>query len=115
MKRILTVAFALAAALILTGCSDSPTDVAKKWHSALRDGDVNTANKYSTARVAALNGFVVAALKDTKSEEKIKEFNATEFEGEEIKGDTAKVFVKGDKKPITLVKVDGDWKVDVEK
>ena len=50
-----------------------------------------------------------------KCEEKIKEFNATEFEGEEIKGDTAKVFVKGDKKPITLVKVDGDWKVDMEK
>ena len=117
MKKFLMMLVAFAGLFILSGCKDSPKDVAQKWGQAILDGNVDEANKYSTDNVKLLNAFAVASFEKNaeskaKFEKDIKELdNATET----IKGDTAEVKVKGEDKPMTLKKVDGEWKVDVKK
>lgn len=117
MKKFLMMLVAFAGLFILSGCKDSPKDVVQKWGQALIDGNLDEANKYSTDNVKLLNAFAVEGFKKNaeqkaKFEKDIKELdNATET----IKGDTAELKVKGEDKPMTLKKVDGEWKVDVEK
>ena len=124
MKKIFSCIFMFVVfGLLFVGCADSPKDVTKKYMQALEKGDVTEANKYSTERTQALNGLVVSMMnqankeadKDSKSEfkENLKKIDNARTE---IDGDNAKVyFSDDDKDPITLKKVDGDWKVDVEK
>lgn len=124
MKKIFSCIFMFVVfGLLFVGCADSPKDVTKKYMQALEKGDVTEANKYSTERTQALNGLVVSMMnqankeadKDSKSEfkENLKKLDSARTE---IDGDNAKVyFSDDDKDPITLKKVDGDWKVDVEK
>ena len=124
MKKIFSCIFMFVVfGLLFVGCADSPKDVTKKYMQALEKGDVTEANKYSTERTQALNGLVVSMMnqankeadKDSKSEfkENLKKLDNARTE---IDGDNAKVyFSDDDKDPITLKKVDGDWKVDVEK
>ena len=117
-----TLILAIAAAfctLFVAGCSDSPTEVTEKWHKALLDGDVNKANEYSTSNVHFLNAMIVGMLKENEDKEKAEEMRRnmenTKFIKEEIDGDNAKVWQEGEKSPVTLKKIDGDWKVDVKK
>lgn len=125
--KILTLTIAAAFAVFFsTACKDSPGDVVCKWSSAIADGDLETANECSTAKTQMLNGFMIAMLQDAKKEnkedfeKKMDAMKNAEVIREEIDGDTAKVWIKkteGEEsdEPITLVKVDGDWKVDVKK
>lgn len=125
MKKIISCMFMFVVfGLLLAGCGDSPKDVAKKYMQALEKGDVTEANKYSTERTQALNGLIVPMLnqakkeagdKDTKNEFK-ESLEKIDDARTEIDGDNAKLYLSDDdKEPITLKKVDGDWKVDVEK
>jgi len=122
MKKLSVMLLALAGLFIFTGCSDSPKDVVVKWTEAIVNGDIKTANEYSTENTHSLNGLIIGVVngksedsKKTKAEleasiEKLKNGR------EEITGDTAKVFVEGsDDKPATLKKIDGKWKVDAQK
>ena len=52
---------------------------------------------------------------DEKAKEMRRNMEKTKFVQEEIDGDNAKVWQEGQKEPVTLKKVDGDWKVDVKK
>lgn len=125
--KILTLTIAAAFAVFFsTACKDSPGDVVCKWSSAIADGDLETANECSTAKTQMLNGFIIAMLQEAKEEnkedfeKKMDAMKNAEVIREEIDGDTAKVWIKkpeGEEsdEPITLVKVDGDWKVDVKK
>lgn len=127
MKKFSFLVFLFAVfGLVLVGCSDSPKSVAKKYMQALEKGDVTEANKYSTERTHALNGMVVGMLNvaDKKDGAKSnKELEKSFKEGVEklddarveINGDSAKLYTDDDEKPMTFKKVDGDWKVDVEK
>ena len=117
MRKFLTIMLAAFGLLLLAGCSDSPKDVTKNWMQALVDGDVEKANEYSTSNVHLVNAILVESLKgeaDKKAEAK-KSLEKIDSAREEIDGDTAKVFVEGDDDPITLKKVDGEWKVDIKK
>lgn len=118
--KLKTLVFTLAAvfcALFIAGCSDSPIEVTEKWQDALLEGDNNKANEYSTSNVHMLNTMVIAMLKedDEKAKEMRRNMENTKFIKEEIDGDNAKVWQEGQKEPVTLKKVDGDWKVDVKK
>ena len=120
MKKLLFWSMALAGVLFLTGCSDSPKDVAVKWGKALVAGDLKTANKYSTEKTRPMNAMVIGMMSGGGEEAKA-EFNADikkwESGKEEINGDSATVFGKDpkEKDAVTLKKVDGSWKVDVQK
>lgn len=118
MKKFLMMLAACAGLFVVAGCSDSPKEVTEKWLSALAEGDLETANKYSTGKVAILNAMIVEGIKegDSNKEQIEKSLDAVRNAKEEIDGDTAKVYVDEDKdSPVTLVKVDGDWKVDAQK
>ena len=65
---------------------------------------------------AEMRDFKNAMENDPKKEQKKKELEAelSNISKVEINGDSADVYF-GDGKPITLKKVDGEWKVDVKK
>ena len=118
MKKLFTLMLALCGLLFITGCADSPQDVAKKYTQALYDGDLAEANKYSTKKTHAFNEIVINASKDKKSDKdkaKLKEaLDSIDDSTEQIDGNTAKL-ISGKKTIAILQKVDGDWKVDVVK
>lgn len=125
--KIFTLTIAAAFAVFFsTACNDSPGDVVCKWSSAIADGDLEAANECSTASTQTLNSFMIAMFQEAKKEnkedfeKKMDSMKNIEIIREEIDGDTAKVWTKDPEgkesdKPITLVKVDGNWKVDVKK
>ena len=134
MKKAFSLVFMfLAFALLMVGCSDSPKTVAKKYVQALSNGDVEEANKYSTSRTHVLNGFAASMInlgdnlgEDTSKSSDLKEglesntgsFNMTCRQPNRLhsnKGDVAKIYSKEGKDPMILKKVNGDWKVDIEK
>ena len=107
-----------AVALFLTGCSDSPKDVANKWKDAVTSGDVKTANQYSTERVHVLNGLIGASCQDSETPKELKALRAFNFDKEEISGSKATVWDSSKGKSesfVTLVKNSDEWKVDIEK
>lgn len=115
MKKFLLMLLAACGMFFLTGCSDSPEDVAANWMEAIADGDLETANEYSTANTAMMNAMLVDMVKkDSKKAENISEtLDKLDDATVEIDGDTATV--KFDGGSISLRKVDGDWKVDYSK
>ena len=123
MKRLMKVA-ALAACtgvmLSFAGCGGgSPDSVAKDVVSCLKTADMAGVSKYSTGEfkkgILMLKGMMEGAEKKEVDDFK-KEFANKKYEiGQAvIDGDKAKVPVKidGKDKPISLIKVDGEWKVD---
>ncbi len=116
MKKFMVMLMAVAGMLFLAGCSDSPKDVVGKWAEAITEGDLDTANEYSTSNVHVLNAIMVSAVKDKKEGGEKFAANMEKLDNatEEINGDTAKVTFE-DGEAIDLKKVDGDWKVDVKK
>lgn len=122
MRKLSVLLLALAGLFVLTGCSDSPKDVAVKYSEALLDGNIKKANEYSTEKTHAMNGMVISMLSsDSEDAKKTKaEFKANlsliKKAKEEIDGDTAKLIIEGEEgKPMILKKVDGKWKVDAQK
>lgn len=129
MKTVKLFALMVAAAFAVffaTACKDSPGEVVSKWSAAIADGDLETANECSTANTQALNGIMIAMLQEAKKENKeefekqMEAMKNIEITREEIDGDVAKIWTKEpdgkeSEKPFTLVKVDGDWKVDAKK
>lgn len=115
MKKFLLMLLAACGMFFLTGCSDSPEDVVANWMEAIADGDLETANEYSTAKSAAMNAWLVEMVKkDEKQAGKISEtLDKLDDATVEIDGDSAVVKFDGGK--VKLKKVDGDWKVDYSK
>ena len=117
MKRLFSLMLMFVVfGMLLMGCSNSPKTAAKKWMQAIENGNLEDANKYSTARTHTLNGLIVSMGAGSGDEDIEKTLKAIDDARVEIDGDSAKIYTSDDdKKPITLKKVDGDWKVDVEK
>ena len=102
MKKFLV---AFAGLFILSGCKDSPKEVAQKWSQAIIDRNIEDANKYSTAASGGLNALAVAL-----PEGDIHKYIDSAVEV--INGDTAELKNK-DELLMMLKKVDGEWKVDL--
>lgn len=115
MKKFLLMLLAACGMFFLTGCSDSPEDVVANWMEAIADGDLETANEYSTAKSERMNALMIDMVKkDEKRAGKISEtLDKLDDATVEIDGDTATVKFDGGSVP--LRKVDGDWKVDYSK
>ena len=123
MKRWVSLVFMFVVfGLLLVGCGNSPKDAAKKWMQASEKGDLTEANKYSTEKTHLLNGMIVSMMdkagkEGKKSDKDFKEgLKKIDEARVEIDGDVAKIYSSDDdSNPMTLKKVDGDWKVDVQK
>lgn len=106
------LALALVASLSLfaAGCgSDSPEDVADAYLEAIIDGDTETALSLSTERTAMVTAILVASAQE--SDEALCVPSVKEVVE---KGDKATVKYETGAN-IDLVKVNGEWKVDVNK
>lgn len=123
MKRWVSLVFMFVVfGLLLVGCGNSPKDAAKKWMQAIEKGDLTEANKYSTEKTHLLNGMIVSMMdkageEGKKSDKDFKEgLKKIDEARVEIDGDVAKIYSSDDdSNPMILKKVDGDWKVDVQK
>ena len=123
MKRWVSLVFMFVVfGLLLVGCGNSTKDAAKKWMQAIEKGDLTEANKYSTEKTHLLNGMIVSMMdkagkEGKKSDKDFKEgLKKIDEARVEIDGDVAKIYSSDDdSNPMILKKVDGDWKVDVQK
>lgn len=132
MTKIILGAFL---ALFLVGCSSGPGATAENFFDALKDGDVSGMQEYSTQSTQQIlmmslsmqcGGAVESedglsqCLKESFGE--FTKFEATEEKISESNPNSATVSLKEYKtdgssvmEQIKLVKVDGDWKVNMSK
>ena len=121
MKKLFVMCLTLAGMIVFTGCSESsesPRDVAVKWGNALVAGDIKTADKYSTEKTQSLNKMMLVMISEKEVKDEITgDIKKWKNGKEKIDGDMATVFEKDpkDKSAVTLKKVNGKWKVDVQK
>lgn len=97
--------------VFVTGCSDSPTDVAESWRDAIIQEDLKLANEYSsdTAKLANIKFIESFYTEGKKAKVHFKKDINKILENEpEIVDDTALFDCD-----FILSKVDGDWKVDL--
>ena len=119
MKKIFFMLAVLTGMFILTGCSDSPKDSAMKFFKAMEAGDFETAKQYCTTEMPSHAESMYKKLpEDAKADFKKEMGKAVKrlenVEKVEIDGDTAKIYVKDEKEPLPMKKVDGKWKVDLK-
>ena len=118
MRRFFIILLAFSCVIMVNGCAKKqPRDVVKIWASAIANGDLKTADKYSTGAVHPYNNLLIAGVKDKnhgtppKMDDILQKIESSK---EEINGDTAKIYVD-ETNPILLKKVNGKWKVDLTK
>lgn len=117
-KKTFLALIASLGLLFAAGCGGNPTtpeDVAKCYVEALLDGDVKKADKLSTERTAKVNGMFSSMIKQQKEQNPDQFKDAGKIKSVDVDGDKATVYFEGDNGSLTLVKVDGAWKVDVKK
>jgi len=120
MKKIFQLAvIMLTSTMFLTACSNSndPEGVAKSFIKAMNNNDFKGAASYCDDNTAKLFTSLDELSKLGGADAK-KDKSNYEFVKSETKGDKATVTFKDSKKgefPVTLVKVDGKWKVSMGK
>ncbi len=123
MKKSLLVLGTLVLFLVmglgLTSCGqEGPEDVAIKFIEAVSNLDIEKAGEYTTEEGKQLLSFLELMSSQMSDEEKAEMQNA-EFTvvSSEINGDTASVVIsaEGEENAFPMIKVDGEWKVDLNK
>lgn len=125
MKQLKLAALALVLSLSLSSCSgNGPEDTAKKFIEYTNQGEFSKAKELSTDKTAAMlgmaEGFAQGKMEEMK--EKNKDVKV-EIISSEVNEDKATVKFKltggentsGSENQLNLVKVDGEWKVDMNK
>ncbi|KGO79530.1 hypothetical protein Q763_13345 [Flavobacterium beibuense F44-8] len=125
MKQLKLAALALVLSLSLSSCSgNGPEDTAKKFIEYTNQGKFSKAKELSTDKTAAMlgmaEGFAQGKMEEMK--EKNKDVKV-EITSSEVNEDKATVKFKltggentsGSENQLNLVKVDGEWKVDMNK
>jgi PBP1b-binding outer membrane lipoprotein LpoB len=113
MRKFFVVAVILAA-LLVSCSSESPSSVTRKFYAAMESNDAAAIQKYATPEAA---GMINAMLSEEKVE-MLKVNGKITDAVETIDGDTAEVtltFESGETQSWDLVKVDGKWKVTINK
>jgi hypothetical protein len=114
MKKI-SLVFGVVCTLFVFACSqaDTPSAVAKKFYEALTKNDAKAIGQYATPETAALVTTYGAKIQSSMTTYgKITEVT------ESIDGETASATLKFENDEtldLNLVKVDGKWKVAVDK
>ena len=112
------LSFLLIAALSACGGGDSPKSVAENFLKAMNSMDFEGAKKYGTEDTGKLLDMMSGFAKMVPDSMKA---NETKFEitGEKIEGDKATVTYKEEGRdgetPLSLVRIDGKWKVSMSK
>ena len=119
MKKF-AVAIAIMSISVLASCGGgTPEEVAIQFNEALLDGDVEAAQDLSTEETAKLMpliiGFASSQTKNMSDEDKKKRLEAMETMECDAEGEKAMCGPKGQRKTVELQKVDGDWKVHINK
>lgn len=137
-RPLFTWVLSLSAVLLLPACNkgglSTPKDAAQTFATAVANGDIETAKKASTGGDP---GFIQSLATFAANMKKYRDAMASKFGDEgkaaaegtansataiatklndgEVKenGDTATITSKMDSKPLTLKKVNGEWKVDL--
>ncbi|MDR0639944.1 MAG: DUF4878 domain-containing protein [Spirochaetaceae bacterium] len=114
MKKVILV-FGVVCTLFVFACSkpDTPSSVAKKFHEALEKNDTKMLGQYTTPEAVTL----MAAF-GKKVQGMMASYGKVTEVTEEIDGDNASVtiqFENGETSNLDMVKVDGKWKVSVDK
>jgi len=95
------------------GGGSSPTNVVKKLHVAIEKGDAEAISELMTPEAAQM-----MVLLGEKAKGTISSYGGIEKTEEAINGDTAEVKVtykNGETSDYELVKIDGKWKVAIDK
>ncbi len=118
LKQLFPVALAVSALVVLPGCGGSdPQDVMEKFTLATIEGDVEAAAECVIAEDVSMAKMIAKAAADASDKE--REEAREEYEKEKdklevkIDGDKATFLVEGEEIPVSAVKVDGEWKLDL--
>ncbi len=114
MKKMLSNLSALfLLAMLLTGCSQGPADVAESFFDDLAEGEVTAAKELATPTTVAILDMMV-----TMGQANQLGLKDLELVDEQIDGVNATVTFrdkKGATETVKLMKIDGEWKVHLEK
>jgi ketosteroid isomerase-like protein len=114
MKRVLIIGMVCMAALVSCGGkASSPSDAAKKFYAAALKGDAKAMEAVATPETVQM-----MVMFGEKAKTGLAEYGKVTDASETIDGDTAVVtltFENGATDDIDLIKVDGKWKVTVNK
>ena len=119
MKRYLffagLISIILVIGLVVTSCGggSSPTNVVKQLHTAIEKGDAKKISELMTPEAAGM-----MAMMGEKAKGMLASYGAITNTQETINGNTATVVVtykNGETGDFDLVKVDGKWKVSMDK
>ena len=105
--------FSIGLALMFVGCSSSPTSTIESFYDCIKKADIECASEYATQETITLLT-MAQGMGGLKANPDLN----IEILSEEIDGDYAKVVVSENGKksePANLVKIDGDWKVQIKK
>ena len=127
MKKVIALVAFLSMTMLVSCSGNGPEGVAKKFVELTTQGEFGEAKKYCDEKTGQLLGMAESMIPADKKAEAKKQKVNVEIISSEIKDDTAKVkyraTVEGDKagsensgeKTLDLVKVDGKWKVTIDK
>ena len=109
------ISLLLIIGIFAVGCSEggSPTSVVKKLHTAIEKGDSKTIGELMTPGAAQ-----IMALMGEKVKGMIAAYGGIAKTEESINGDNAVVkvtYTNGETDDYSLVKIDGKWKVAIDK
>jgi len=114
MKRVMMLAGVVCVAFIF-GCSgaESPSSVARKFYAAVEKNDSKAMGKVATPETVQM-----MAMFGEKAQGMMASYGKIKSTEEEIDGDTAVVtvtFENGETQDLDLIKVNGAWKVTINK
>jgi ketosteroid isomerase-like protein len=114
MKRIV-VLLGIVSFLVFTGCgnSNTPSSAVRKFFTAIEKKDTKAMEQVATTETVQL-----VTMLGEKSQGMITAYGKITNTAEEIDGDTATVtvtFESGNTEDFDLVKVDGKWKIAINK
>jgi len=114
-RSILTIALiaVIGLSMIACGSSDSPTSVVKKLHTAIEKGDSKAIGQLMTPEAAQMT-----IMMGEKAKGIIVSYGGISKTEETINGNDAYVEVtykNGETSDFELVKIDGKWKVTIDK
>jgi len=114
MRRMMMWA-GIVCVVLIAGCSgnESPSSVTRKFFAAVEKNDAKAMEKVATSDTVQLMGMF-----GEKAQGMMADYGKIESTTQEIDGDTAVVTVtweNGETEDIDLVKIDGKWKVTIDK
>ena len=121
MKKLMSIGFVLLFSFFMVSCggsSDNPQDVAIEFMDALGDQDYDKAKDLGTENTIMMIGMIESMASMAPEGEETDEMGEITWGETEIDGDNAICFYSTEDKAdqqVDLVKVDGDWKVEMKK